>query len=103
VYVGVVNFKVAGKLTVGSPVGKRLKVFLRRENNQNARDHSVGLDEEVIHLQEHPRCLPISASAPNDPSFISEMRDRGTRVPFCQARTMTPNLATSRDNPQQNP
>ena len=41
VYVGVVNFKVGGKLVVGSPVGERVRIFYKRENNQIIKMHET--------------------------------------------------------------
>lgn len=41
VYVGVVNFKVGGKLTVGSSVRDRLRVFLKREEGRIIKTHET--------------------------------------------------------------
>ncbi len=41
VYVGTVNFKIGDMLKVGSPVGERLKVFLKREKEQIIKDHET--------------------------------------------------------------
>ncbi|HET9164600.1 MAG TPA: hypothetical protein VFP11_01295, partial [Candidatus Angelobacter sp.] len=41
VYVGTVNFKIGDILKVGSPLGERLKVFLKREQDQIIKMHET--------------------------------------------------------------
>lgn len=41
VYVATVNFKIGDMLKVGSPLGERLKVFLKREQDQIIKDHEA--------------------------------------------------------------
>lgn len=39
VYVGVVNFQIGGKPVIGNAVGKRVKIFLQRENGKIIKKH----------------------------------------------------------------
>jgi hypothetical protein len=41
VYVGVVNYRIGGKLVIGNIVGKRVRIFLKRENGKLIKSHET--------------------------------------------------------------